>query len=115
MSASTDLASTSPTAQKLAYYLAADPAARRTWQSQARRHRSGSLNQAAIAHVLARWMWEHGEASDIDTQLPRRLKDKVSRALSGEYLPPQTLRIFIEAFEIHDELAQELWDLHFRS
>lgn len=87
--------------------------ARRRWQVRAVRHRGGTVNQAAVAQVLAEWMWERGEACEADTLLPRRLKDRVSRALSGEYLPPQTLRIFIDAFDMTDSVAHQLWADHF--
>lgn len=93
-------------------HLLLDPACRRRWQSRAARHHYGRINQAGVAQVLAEWMWDSGEAPESDLQLPRRLKDRVSRALSGECLPPPTLHAFIEAFQIPDPVADRLWDAH---
>lgn len=64
-----------------------------------------------MAEVLAEWLWDSGEAPDSDTRLPRKLKDRVSRALAGQYIAPQTLRMFIEAFDLAPDLSDELWDL----
>jgi hypothetical protein len=84
---------------------------RRVWQRYASRWRSGevtALNQAAVAQVLARHIWEVGEADDRHA-LPRGLKDRVARALHGEVLSPRTLRLFIDAFAISDSEANRLW------
>jgi hypothetical protein len=42
---------------------------------------------------------------------PRELKDRVARALTGEVLSAQTLRYFIEAFQMNDVDADRLWSL----
>src|SRR5690349_20258332 len=62
--------------------LVGDERYRRQWQECSRR-RSSSLNQAAVARVLALHLWDHGERSDTAVSLPRELKDRVSRALNG--------------------------------
>jgi hypothetical protein len=56
-------------------------------------------------------LWDSGEVSDTDVFLPRRLKDIVSRALSGQVLAPVTLRWFIEAFAMSPMDAAHLWAL----
>lgn len=94
-------------------HLLTDAACRRKWQSRAARTRRGTLNQAAVAQVLAEWLWDHGEEQEDDVLLPRRLKDRVSRALSPAEGPsPRTLMLFIEAFDIPSTVADELWTAH---
>ena len=86
---------------------------RRAWQRYAfrwRRGDPGEINQAAVAAVLARHLWEIGEADD-QQALPRGMKDRVARALRGEVLSPRTLRLFIDAFDISDVEASRLWML----
>ena len=85
---------------------------RRIWQRYAFRWRGGStageVNQAAVAQVLARHIWEVGEADDHHA-LPRGLKDRVARALRGEVLSPRTLRLFVDAFGMSESEANRLW------
>lgn len=83
---------------------------RDSWQRHCERRRQG-LHQAAVATVLSHHLWDTGQAPDHDTALPRRLKDRVSRSLSGRGLSPAMLRLFIEAFVISDTEAHELWSL----
>lgn len=83
---------------------------RQAWLRHCERRREG-LNQAAVAAVLSQHLWESGRVSDRDTLLPRRLKDRVSRSLSGRVLSPSMLRLFIEAFEMEESDSQELWSL----
>lgn len=64
-------------------------------------HRAGGpLSQAAVARALAMHLWDYGERPDSDTDLPRRLRDLVGRALSGQVLTPATLEWFVDAFDI---------------
>lgn len=101
-------------ADLLRHHLLTDPRCRRRWQSRASRSRRGSLNQAAIAQVLAEWLWDNGEELESDVLLPRRLKDRVSRALSPLEGPSaRSLTMFIEAFDIRQEVAEQLWAAHF--
>jgi len=84
---------------------------RRAWQRHAFRWRGGvpgEINQAAVAKVLARHVWEAGEADDHHA-LPRGMKDRVARALRGDVLSPRTLRLFIDAFGMTDSEAGRLW------
>lgn len=99
-------------AKLLREQLLSDPSCRRRWQSRAARRHCGRINQSGVAQVLAEWMWDSGEAPESDLRLPRRLKDRVSRALSGECLPPRTLHAFIQAFQIPAPVAERLWDAH---
>jgi len=83
---------------------------RRSWQRYAFRWRSstGAVNQASVAQVLARHMWEAGDGDDRHA-LPRGLKDRVARALHGEVLSPRTLRLFIDAFGFNESESNRLW------
>ncbi|QOR71325.1 hypothetical protein IM660_03210 [Ruania alkalisoli] len=83
---------------------------REVWLPYCKRHRQG-LSQAAVATVLSKHLWETGQASELDIALPRRLKDRVSRALSGRSLPPTMLQLIIEAFGISDAEARTAWSL----
>ena len=101
------------TADLLRHHLLTDLSCRRKWQSRAARTRRGTLNQAAVAQVLAEWLWDHGEEHESDVLLPRRLKDRVSRALSPAEGPsPRSLSLFIQAFEIPAPVADRLWAAH---
>jgi hypothetical protein len=80
---------------------------RRRWEHRAGRVRSGTVSQAAVARVLAEYLWETGEHDESD-QLPRNLKDRVGRALSGDVLSTQTLEWFIAAFDVSADDARHL-------
>lgn len=73
---------------------------RKLWELRVDRPGSRPVNEAAVARVLAEYLWEVGERSDTDTELLRRLRDRVSRALAGSVLSAETLRWFVEAFDI---------------
>lgn len=83
---------------------------RQRWERRAERPRKGEINQRAVCKVLARQLWEEGldlsEAS---------LKDRVSRALRGDVLSPETLTLFVKAFDVSEEDTQELWTRLFNS
>ncbi len=83
---------------------------RQAWEKHVIRARHGSVNQLAVAEVLARHLSgaRRGQAAGI---VPRQLKDTVSRALSGRLLSRQVLALFIEAFEFTDDEADRLWRL----
>ncbi|MFC9157281.1 hypothetical protein ACFTT0_20140 [Streptomyces bauhiniae] len=66
------------------------------------------LHQAAVAEVIAHYLWDCGELSE---DVPSRsLKDRVSRALNGSVMSVETLRWFIEAFEMDDNHRKDLWE-----
>lgn len=56
------------------------------------------MSEAAVCRALACHLWDAGERPDSDTELPRRLRDLVSRALAGRVLTRRTLMWFVEAF-----------------
>jgi hypothetical protein len=83
---------------------------RQAWENHVIRARHGSINQLAVAEVLAQHMSKSG-AAHTAAVLPRQLKDTVSRALSGRLLSKQMLALFVEAFEFTDDEADRLWRL----
>lgn len=87
---------------------------RRQWRSHMKRATRENLHQGAIARVIAHHLWETGQAAESAADLPRRLRDRVSRALSGELLSVQTLTWFIDAFGMAEMHAATLWR-HFRN
>jgi hypothetical protein len=89
--------------------LVGDERYRRQWQKCSRR-RSSSLNQAAVAQVLAFHLWDRGERSDTVVSLPRELKDRVSRALNGTAVSVETLNWVIAAFAIDQVDQGRLWE-----
>ncbi|TRW46954.1 hypothetical protein [Georgenia yuyongxinii] len=89
--------------------LAEVPAYRTRWQGYVRRSSRQAVHQGAIAQVLADHLWESGEVAETETDLPRRLKDRVGRALNAQFIAPATLRLFIEAFDMSPPDAHRLW------
>jgi hypothetical protein len=91
-------------ADRLAVLLA-EPRYRRRWQrfSSVRR---GELPRAAVAAVLAEHLFETGEVGG--DHRPRSLENRVGRALNGDRLSDRTLELFIAAFAMLDEHAEEL-------
>ncbi len=74
------------------------------WLPHAKRT-GGPVNQSAIARVFDIYMFESGEE---DFPSSRVLKDRISRALSGSVLTPQTLNWFIGAFHMTEGDAARL-------
>ncbi len=93
-----------PAAQRLAELLA-QPRYRRRWQPYSTVRR-GELSRAAVAAVLDAHLVEAGEVG-WDHQ-PRSLENRVGRALNGDRLSDGTLELFIAAFEMTQEHADEL-------
>ncbi|WP_138735546.1 hypothetical protein [Modestobacter excelsi] len=91
-------------AQRLAALLA-EPRYRRRWQPHSSVRR-GELSRAAVAAVLDAHLVETGEVG-WDHQ-PRSLENRVGRALNGDRLSDATLELFIAAFEMTREHADEL-------
>lgn len=96
------------TVELLCSLLREDPDIRAKWSPYAPGGGHG-IHQGALARVLAEYQWQIGEELLSNTDLPRRLKDTVSRALSGKTLSRRTLTLFILAFEVDDATAKELW------
>lgn len=72
------------------------------WEEVAAEIKPGEITQAAVCQVLALYMWEHAIEPDTVTDLPRRLKDPVSKALRGVAMSPKLLRHFLGAFRFSD-------------
>ena len=97
---------------KVAEYLAEllrDEPYRADWLVYARRPRPGQISQAAVAQVVANYLWDTGLADEHDRNLPRELKDRIGRALRGEVLTPETLSWLIHAFGLDEDETAELW------
>ena len=81
----------------LSRLLSEDARYRKVWERFALR--SGpQLSEAAVCRALASHLWDAGERPESDHTLPRRLRDLVSRALSGRVLTRRTVMWFVEAF-----------------
>src|SRR3712207_5178569 len=91
-------------AQRLTELLA-EPRYRRRWQVHSSVRR-GELSRAAVAAVLATHLFEAGEV-DGDHRA-RSLENRVGRALNGQRLSDRTLELFIAAFDMTPEHADEL-------
>ena len=100
-----------PACAHLRRLLAGVPTYRQRWRVYVRRSSHQDVHQGAVAQVLADYLWETGEVPETETGLPRRLKDRVNRALAGHFVAPATLRLFIEAFDMEPRDANELWAL----
>ncbi|MET4922132.1 hypothetical protein P3L51_07155 [Streptomyces sp. PSRA5] len=98
------------TSRRLREILTAHPRYRQRWRERVKRARE-DLHQAAIAEVIALYLWDCGELAENIT--PRSLKDRVSRALNGSIVSAETLRWFIEAFEMDDNHREDLWSTPF--
>ncbi|MGY1855694.1 hypothetical protein [Modestobacter sp. SYSU DS0290] len=91
-------------AERLAQLLD-EPRYRRRWQRYSSVRR-GQLPRAAVAAVLAEHLVDTGEAG-ADLR-PRSLENRVGRALNGDRLSDRTLELFVAAFGMSDEHAEEL-------
>jgi hypothetical protein len=85
--------------------LLAEPRYRRRWQPHSSVRRS-ELSRAAVAAVLAAHLYETGEVGW--DHRPRSLENRVGRALNGDRLSDRTLELFIAAFGMTAEDADEL-------
>lgn len=84
---------------------------RQSWEQYVSRERRGTVNQLAVAEVLARHL-RTSPRSPADCDIaPHQLKDTVSRALTGRLLSRPALTLFIEAFGISQHEAERLWRL----
>jgi hypothetical protein len=100
---------TKQTSRLLRDLLDSRPDYRRLWQEHGERRRSDHVSLAGTARVIALYLWRSGERSDSETTLPRDLKDRVRRALTGRAITPQTLTWFVEAFGMDPHDEQRLW------
>jgi hypothetical protein len=72
--------------------------ARRAWVARAGGRGLDDINLAAVCQVVAEHLWENGLRNEADTDLPRRLKDRVRRAVQGTFLTAETVEWFSGAF-----------------
>lgn len=73
------------------------------WQARIGRRQAHALHQSGICQVIADYLWNNGLHPVDDEALPRKLKDRVHRALGGSSLSLATLRWFTEAFTMSPE------------
>ncbi len=78
------------------------------WEKTSLTTPPGGINQAAVCQVIAEYLWDAGERPETDLELARQLKDRVSRALSGKGISPETIRWFVNAFQLAPNDAHPL-------
>ena len=101
------------TARLLSELLMRRPEYCQRWQRRIQRGAATtSLSRAAVARVIAEYLWDTGERAETCDSLPRGIKDRVGRALDGTVLSAETLRWFVDAFAITDPDATRLWAAH---
>ncbi len=84
---------------------------RLAWERYATRERQGTINQLAVADVLARHLQSAPRTTKNPNVTPHQLKDTVSRALTGRLLSRSALALFIDAFAMSEHEAGRLWRL----
>ncbi len=84
---------------------------RQSWERYVSRERRGTINQLAVAEVIARHLWSVPRSPADATVTPHQLKDTVSRALTGRLLSRPALSLFIESFGFSEHEAGRLWRL----
>lgn len=85
---------------------------RHRWEGRSTAGTDTELNYAAVSRIVAAHLWETGERPDTDTNLPRRLKDRIRRGLLGDLLSEETLGWLIAAFGIAADEQRRLWALY---
>lgn len=85
---------------------------RDAWEEHAHGAPPDEIIQAAVCQVIADDLWEVGERDDTETDLPRRLKDRVYRALTGQGISLETLRWLKRAFRLSPHDAQRVDELY---
>lgn len=84
---------------------------RQAWEQYVSRERLGTINQLAVAEVIARHLWTAPRVPEDSDITPHQLKDTVSRALTGRLLSRPALSMFIKAFGFSEHEAARLWRL----
>jgi hypothetical protein len=84
---------------------------RQSWERYVSRERRGTINQLAVAEVIARHLWSVPRTPADAEVTPNQLKDTVSRALTGRLLSRPALSLFIESFGFSEHEAGRLWRL----
>lgn len=84
---------------------------RQAWEQYISRERQGTINQLAVAEVIARHLWSSPRSPDDAEITPHQLKDTVSRGLTGRLLSRSALTLFVDAFGFSEHEAARLWRL----
>jgi hypothetical protein len=84
---------------------------RQAWEQYISRERQGTINQLAVAEVIARHLWSSPRSPGDAEITPHQLKDTVSRALTGRLLSRSALTMFVDAFGFSEHEAARLWRL----
>lgn len=84
---------------------------RQAWEQYVSRQRRGTINQLAVAEVIARHLSSFPRTPGDVHVTPHQLKDTVSRALTGRLLSRPALALFIDAFGFSEHEAGRLWRL----
>jgi hypothetical protein len=84
---------------------------RQSWEQYVSRERRGTINQLAVAEVIARHLSSSPRTPADEGITPHQLKDTVSRALTGRLLSRPALSLFIAAFGFSEHEAGRLWRL----
>lgn len=84
---------------------------RQSWEQYVSRERPGTINQLAVAEVIARHLWSAPRGPQDAGVTPHQLKDTVSRALTGRLLSRSALALFIGAFGFSEHETDRLWRL----
>ena len=99
-------------ARHLRVLLLRQGAYRDRWEAYAHDITPGEVNQSAVCQVVAQHLWDNGERSEADILLPRKLKDRISRALTDEDLSLETLRWLVAAFRLSPHDEQRVYELY---
>ena len=84
---------------------------RQAWEQYVSRERRGTINQLAVAEVVAVHLSSSPRSPADAVITPHQLKDTVSRALTGRLLSRPALSLFIDAFGFSEHEAARLWRL----
>ena len=84
---------------------------RARWEQHVVRARGEEISKLAVAEVLAGHLRVSPRTPADAGMQPQRLKDTVSRGLSGDLLSRATLALFVDAFGISSGEADRLWGL----
>ncbi len=84
---------------------------RQAWEQYISRERRGTINQLAVAEVIARHLLSAPRTPADADITPHQLKDTVSRALTGRLLSRSALSLFIVAFGFSEHESARLWRL----
>src|SRR5437016_5620946 len=80
------------------------PPYRDRWLVFVERQRSETVNQAAVAKVIATYLVDAGIVPEsAEARLPRKLRSTISRALQGQSVSTQTVYWFIDAFDFEED------------